>query len=323
MAEPRLRKTLSAPGLLRAVRKSFDEVEDPVSARQLTLSDCLMSGLAVFGLKYPSLLRFDRDARTDETVRANLKTLYGVERAPCDTALRERLDEVDPRELRVAFKQVFAALQRGKGLEGFTWLDGHYLLSVDGTGYFSSSSVHCDHCCKKHHKDGRITYYHQMLGAVVVHPEQREVFPLAPEPIVKGDGATKNDCERNAAKRGLTEIRREHPHLKLVVVEDGLASNGPHIKLLNHPAPGLEEEEVVEVGAGVGVAHVRACERPLVERGPAVEAAVGGAVVLALDPGPQGAVQRLQAHRGGGGEGGEPSCAQGPEEAFDFPLIVD
>ena len=40
-----------------------------------------------------------------------------------------------------------------------------------------------------------------MLGAVVVHPEQREVFPLAPEPIVKGDGATKNDCERNAAKR--------------------------------------------------------------------------------------------------------------------------
>ena len=39
------------------------------------------------------------------------------------------------------------------------------------------------------------------LGAVVVHPEQREVFPLAPEPIVKGDGATKNDCERNAAKR--------------------------------------------------------------------------------------------------------------------------
>jgi len=232
MAKRRLRKTLSAPGLLRSARQSFDEVEDPVSGRQFTVSDCLMSGLAVFGLKYPSLLRFDRDARTDETVRANLSTLYGVERAPCDTALRERLDEVDPRELRGAFTRVFAALQRGKGLEGFTWLDGHYLLSVDGTGYFSSSSVHCEHCCKKHHKDGHVTYYHQMLGAVVVHPEQREVFPLAPEPIVKGDGATKNDCERNAAKRLLVDVRREHPHLKLIVVEDGLASNGPHIKLL-------------------------------------------------------------------------------------------
>ena len=117
MAKRLLRKTLSAPGLLRAVRKSFDKVLDPVPSRKFTLSDCLMSGLAVFGLKYPSLLQFDRDARTDEVVRANLKTLYGIERAPCDTALRERLDEVDPRELRGVFKRVFAQLQRGKGLE--------------------------------------------------------------------------------------------------------------------------------------------------------------------------------------------------------------
>ena len=234
MAKRLLRRALSAPGLLRVVRACFDEVNDPVSGRRFSLSDCLMSGLAVFGLKYPSLLQFDRDARTDEVVRANLRALYAIERAPCDTALRERLDEVDPRQLRGVFKRVFAQLQRGKGLEGFTCLDGHYLLSVDGTGYFSSSRVHCKNCCEKHHKDGRVTYYHQMLGAVVVHPEQREVFPLAPEPIVKGDGATKNDCERNAAKRLLGDVRREHPHLKLIVVEDGLASNGPHIQLLKH-----------------------------------------------------------------------------------------
>ena len=232
MAKRLLRKTLSAPGLLRGVRKCFDALNDPVPSRGLSLAECLMSGLAVFGMKYPSLLQFDRDARTDEVVRANLRTLYGIERAPSDTALRERLDEVDPRQLRDVFKRVFAVLQRGKALEDFTCLDGHHLLSVDGTGYFSSSSVHCAQCCEKHHRDGRTTYYHQMLGAVLVHPEQREVFPLAPEPIVKGDGAKKNDCERNAAKRLLSDVRREHPHLKLVVVEDGLASNGPHIKHL-------------------------------------------------------------------------------------------
>ena len=55
-----------------------------------------------------------------------------------------------------------------------------------------------------------------------MHPDKREVFPLAPEPIVKGDGA----------KRLLSDVRREHPHLKLVVVVDALASNGPHIKHL-------------------------------------------------------------------------------------------
>ena len=58
MANRLLRKTLSAPGLLRVVRACFDKLEDPVSGRKFSLSDCLMSGLAVFGLKYPSLLQF-------------------------------------------------------------------------------------------------------------------------------------------------------------------------------------------------------------------------------------------------------------------------
>ena len=231
MSNTFFRKTLSAPGLLRVARGCFARIEDTIASRGLNLTDCLMSGLAVFGLKYASLLRFDRDARRNDLIRSNLKNLYGVGRAPSDTALRERLDEVDPKSLRRAFKRVFAELQRGQGLKDFTHL-GHHLLSVDGTGYFSSSSVHCGNCCEKHHRDGRTTYYHQMLGAVLVHPRHREVFPLAPEPIVKADGASKNDCERNAAKRLLKDVRREHPHLRLIVVEDALASNGPHIELL-------------------------------------------------------------------------------------------
>jgi hypothetical protein len=127
---------------------------------------------------------------------------------------------------------VFSHLQRGKGLESYQYLGGHYLVSVDGTGYFSSPTIHCDQCCVKNHRGGDVTYYHQLLGAVLVHPDHREVIPLAPEPITRQDGEKKNDCERNAAKRLLPAIRREHPHLKLIVVEDALAANAPHIKLL-------------------------------------------------------------------------------------------
>jgi hypothetical protein len=190
-----------------------------------------MSGLAIFGLKYPSLLQFDQDKNL-EIIQANLQTLYGIDKAPCDTYFRERLDEVNPKYLRTVYKSLLATLQRGKGLEGFTYLDDHYLLSIDGTGFFSSSKVHCEQCCEKHHRNGKITYYHQMLGAALVHPDCKEVFPLAPEPILKQDGTRKNDCERNAAKRMLEDIRREHPHMKLIVIEDGLASNAPHIRWL-------------------------------------------------------------------------------------------
>ena len=66
-----------------------------------------------------------------------------------------------------------------------------------------------------------------------MHPDKKVVIPLAPEPIIKGDGTTKNDCERNASKRLLNDVRREHPHLKVLVVEGGLASNHPHLSLLD------------------------------------------------------------------------------------------
>ena len=128
---------------------------------------------------------------------------------------------------------LFSRVQRGKILEGYSYLDGKYLLSIDGTEFFNSSKIHCDNCCEKHHRDGSTTYHHQMVAGAVVHPSHKNVIPIAPEPISKQDGCDKNDCERVASERFLRNFRREHPHLPVIVTEDGLASNAPHIKLLN------------------------------------------------------------------------------------------
>jgi hypothetical protein len=45
-------------------------------------------------------------------------------------------------------------------------------------------------------------------------------------------GKHRVDCERNAAKRLLPAIREAFPQLKLIVVEDALSANAPHIRLL-------------------------------------------------------------------------------------------
>ncbi len=162
-----------------------------------------------------------------------METIYGIERVPCDTHMREILDPVSPEWLRPVFKSVFRQLQRGKALEPMAFLEGHYLLALDGTGYFSSTQIHCASCLHKVHRNGSITYYHQMLGAAIIHPDVREVIPLMPEPIVQQDGTDKNDCERNAAKRFVAKLRQDHPHLKFIVTEDGLSSNAPHIETLH------------------------------------------------------------------------------------------
>jgi hypothetical protein len=227
---PKTRKHLSADALIRTVKARFEQLPDHRTDPIIPLEDALLSAFALFSLKDPSLLAFD-ERRVDQ----NLKHLYGIGQIPCDTQMREILDPVDPAALRPAFPDVFRQLQRGKALEEWVFHEDCYLLALDGTGYFSSPTIHCDSCLEKTNKQtGQVTYSHQMLAAAIVHPEFREVIPLAPEPIIKPDGSTKNDCERNAAKRLLKTIRQEHPHLKFLVIEDGLASNAPHIRELEN-----------------------------------------------------------------------------------------
>ena len=238
---PKARKHLSADALFRLVHTGFDHISDYRPADvDIALPDVLMAAFAMFSLKAPALLAFDK-----ERAEGNLHTIYGIQRVPCDTYMREVLDPVSPKWLRPVFTRVFRQLQRGKALEALTFLGGHDLLALDGTEYFSSKTIHCASCLHRVHRNGSITYTHQMWGAAIIHPDQRAVLPLMPEPIVNRDGTSKNDCERNAAKRFVGKLRQDHPHLKFIVTEDSLSSNAPHIETLQdydlHYSLGVKE----------------------------------------------------------------------------------
>jgi hypothetical protein len=221
-----IRKDLSADGLFRKVKEYLGRILDHRKGDiEISLGDCLMSVFAMFSLKHPSLLKFMDEMYANE----NMRTIYQIEEVPSDTRMREILDEVDPFSLSKAFRVIFAVAQRGKVLEKMVYHEGYYIIAGDGTGYFSSQTVHCENCLEKNSSNG-VTYYHQMYCMAIVKPGEKAVIPLMPEPIIKQDGNTKNDCERNAAKRALERLRLEHPHLKILFTEDGLSSNAPHIK---------------------------------------------------------------------------------------------
>src|SRR3954454_19540234 len=222
------RKALSADALFQLFRARFGSLADWRSGDvEIPLGDALMAAFAMFSLKDPSLLAFDQRRRDPDD---NFRTIYRIHRIPCDSQMRALLDPLDPAILRPSFREVFRRLQRGKALERFVYRDGHYLLSLDGTGYFSSATIHCPSCLVQHHRGGGVTYSHQLLGATLVHPDLKEVIPLAPEPIVQQDGETKNDCERTATRRWLRRFRQEYPHLPVIVVEDALSANAPHLR---------------------------------------------------------------------------------------------
>jgi len=227
----KLRKHLNADALFMAIRREFEKIpEFRTGDVEISMPDALMSAFAMFSLKNSSLLQFD-SKRKDLAECQNLENIYGIQNIPSDSRMREICDEIDPKKyLSPIFKVPFRHLQRGKVLEQMVFYKGCYLLNLDGTGFFSSKKISAPYCLEKvHKKTGEITYHLQMLGAAIVNPDFKEVIPLCPEMIIKQDGQTKNDCERNAAKRFFKQLRKDHPHLKLIVNEDALSPNAPHI----------------------------------------------------------------------------------------------
>jgi hypothetical protein len=193
-----------------------------------SLLDSYLSTFALFFLQDPSVLEFQRRFE-DQVQNNNLRTVFGVSSIPSDSRLRELLDEQKPESMNEVFTEYLRRLQRSKHLERYRFLEGRYLLTLDGSEYFCSENVHCAHCLHRKKSDGRVEYYHQILQPALVHPNLHQVLPLAPEFLRTQDGATKQDSETNAAKRAIKRIRAEHRQLDAIIVGDSLYSTMPFI----------------------------------------------------------------------------------------------
>ena len=223
------KKHLSFSALRKALSEHFNRIDDHRQGGKVRyrLHDCLMSGFAMMFFQDPSLLAFQR--RMQESIQVNnLHKVFDVIDIPSDTQIRDVLDPLSPMELEGVFDEFLHRLQRGKHLSDYQFLDGMYLVPIDGSQYFTSEKLHCPHCLVARTK-GTKRYHHNILQAAIVCPGMRQVLPLAPEQISNRDGAKKQDCELNVGKRLIKKIRKAHPKLKIIIGGDDLYSNQPFI----------------------------------------------------------------------------------------------
>jgi hypothetical protein len=228
-----IKKHLSFTALRNSIGQVFDQIDDRRQSGKVdfSLHDCLMSALAMMFFQDPSVLSFQR--RMQQRMQSNnLKTMFAVTSIPSDDVLRKTIDRVASEDIHSCFSVLFHHLQRGKQLIPYQLDSGHCLVALDGSQYFSSEKINCPSCLTYKHSKTKLRYSHQILQAVMLAPAMRQVIPLAPEPIIRADGDTKNDCERSAGKRLVGKIRTTHPKLKVMVTADGLYSNQPFIDTL-------------------------------------------------------------------------------------------
>lgn len=254
-------KHLTMDTLMNTVRTHFDGIGDPRErSGKYPLSDVMMSGLAMFHFKLPALQSFDEEYRKNVARSENLKRLFGVREIPSDTQMGDVTDRVPSEEIAPVFDTLFEELRRGNHLRRYRYIDGAYLLDLDASEYFRSEKIQCPNClrfeitekkpARKSAKKSAVAladpsedaegadkvkvtqYAHRILQAAIVHPDLKEVIPFASEEIRNTDGKEKQDCELNAARRFLIDLKRRHPRLKLIVNADGLYANTPFIRLL-------------------------------------------------------------------------------------------
>lgn len=228
--ESKLQSQLTGDLLHKSVRASFTEIPDHRAANaSYTLPNIITSCYSVFVLKSSSLLAHESFLNR-KSIKNNFATLFGIDKVPSDTQMRAVLDEVETQKLQTGFTTTLELAQRAGLLNDYKFLGEDLILSIDGTGFFCSKSVNCPHCQVKKRKSGE-EYSHSMFAASIVHPDKKQVLPIAPEPIVKQDGKKKNDHELRAAERLLRRFKQDHPDLKITFVADGLFSKAPMVKL--------------------------------------------------------------------------------------------
>lgn len=219
---------LRFPGIRNVLLKHFSRIADHRDRERVSheLKDVCMSTLAMFCFQDPSLLQFQQRIQSP-ALGANLKNMWHIHSVPSDSQMRTIMDEIDSGEFEGLFTTFFRLLQRGKHLEQYRVLGKYYLCAIDGSEYFSSDRIGCPSCLRKKKR-----FSHQIVQAAIVHPKFSPVVPLSPEQVRNTDGAEKQDCETNAAKRLLGKIRKVHPKLPLIIVADGLYSKQPMIESL-------------------------------------------------------------------------------------------
>jgi len=189
-----------------------------------------LGAFSVFYLQSPSFLAHQRDMQRNKG-QNNAQGLFGVERIPSDGQIRNLLDPVEPGALYEPFWEIYRQLDAGGHLDKYSGVAGTRLISLDGSQYFSSQEIHCPNC-RVTVRDGKTTYSHLVMMAVVCAPEQEHVICLDPEFITPQDGHKKQDCEQQAIKRWVERNAERFEPWSVTILADDLHCHQPLCELL-------------------------------------------------------------------------------------------
>lgn len=215
-------------------RKRWSNLADkrkPNNNTQYSIADGVLSAFAVFFMQSGSFLAHQRLLEKKKG-RSNARSLFQVDEIPSDPQIRNLLDPLLSSKFCEDFWFLLDGLKEQRRLMQFWTALNTYAIALDGVNFFSSEKISCSKCLRREDRNGTEHFYHSAITPVFVKPGQSQVLPLPPEFIVPQDGSEKQDCERMAAKRWLSQHHEHFDDYSVTYLGDDLYANQPLCQLI-------------------------------------------------------------------------------------------
>lgn len=229
-----MEQKLTLQSLMQHYRERWSTLPDtrqPNNNTKYTIADGVLSAFAVFFMQSSSFLAHQRLLQSKKG-RNNARSLFQVQEIPSDAQIRNLVDPLTHTAFKEDFWYVLEEMRSQQQWLRFRNELQTYAIALDGVNFFSSEKISCAKCLTRSDRAGAEHFYHSAITPVLVKPGQAHVFPLPPEFIIPQDGHEKQDCERNAAKRWLEQVRGRFSAHSVTYLGDDLYANQPLCQLI-------------------------------------------------------------------------------------------
>jgi len=189
-------------------------------ASDYALAAHLTACLAMFLFKLESRNQYN-NKREKTQFRVNFKKLFKLP-MPHGDSVHNVITLLNEEQVERLKQKMVRTLLKRKTFHKSRYRDKWFRVAIDASGVVSYDYSHCDQCLTRTSKNGKVTYFHNVLDARLVTPNGFSIS-LATVWIENPEGDyDKQDCERKAFLRLADKLKKAFPRLPIIILGDGL-----------------------------------------------------------------------------------------------------
>ena len=214
--------------------KQLSKIKDPRNPKKCKhkMTVIMIYGILTFVFQMSSRREANREMTRPMFIQNLLLYFPELKDLPHNDTLMRLLSKIEVDNIEAAHVELIRHFIKKKKFRRYL-INNCYPIAIDGTQKFVRDAIWSEECLErkvKNGKDGESKQYYVYVLEANLAFYNGMTIPLMSEILNYAEGDTdknKQDCETRAFHRLADRLKKEFPRLKIMVLLDGLYSNGP------------------------------------------------------------------------------------------------